>query len=430
MITAQILTSLVFLLSLFLIFSEKLNRTITGLLGASLIMIVGRIWNFYNEEQAVASIDFNTLGLLFGMMVLVALLEPTGFFQFLAVWAARFSRGNPVRLLVFLGTITTLVSMFLDNVTTVVLIAPVTILICEILGINPIPYLMAEALLSDTGGVSTLVGDPPNMLIASAAGFTFSDFLTHSLPVVLVAWLAALWLIRFLFRKELSVTPPNADVVLSLDPKETLEDRLTAIKVLWVLAGAILFFFMEEHLGISPAFVALSAATAGLVWIRPNINELLKRVEWGVLVFFGALFVMVGGLEASGALDKVVTLFEKLDSIPVVALGVILLWFTAGLSAFVDNVPITIAMIPVLQGLAARGVNVQPLWWALAFGAGFGGNGTIIGSTANIVVASVSERTRTPITSRLWNKRGLPVMVLTCTIASILFVILYPVFSR
>ncbi len=430
MITAQILTSLVFLLSLFLIFSEKLNRTITGLLGASLIMIVGKIWNFYNEEQAVASIDFNTLGLLFGMMVLVALLEPTGFFQFLAVWAARFSRGNPVRLLVFLGTITTLVSMFLDNVTTVVLIAPVTILICEILGINPIPYLMAEALLSDTGGVSTLVGDPPNMLIASAAGFTFSDFLTHSLPVVLVAWLAALWLIRFLFRKELSVTPPNADVVLSLDPKETLEDRLTAIKVLWVLAGAILFFFMEEHLGISPAFVALSAATAGLVWIRPNINELLKRVEWGVLVFFGALFVMVGGLEASGALDKVVTLFEKLDSIPVVALGVILLWFTAGLSAFVDNVPITIAMIPVLQGLAARGVNVQPLWWALAFGAGFGGNGTIIGSTANIVVASVSERTRTPITSRLWNKRGLPVMVLTCTIASILFVILYPVFSR
>lgn len=430
MITAQILTSLVFLLSLFLIFSEKLNRTITGLLGASLIMIVGRIWNFYNEEQAVASIDFNTLGLLFGMMVLVALLEPTGFFQFLAVWAARFSRGNPVRLLVFLGTITTLVSMFLDNVTTVVLIAPVTILICEILGINPIPYLMAEALLSDTGGVSTLVGDPPNMLIASAAGFTFSDFLTHSLPVVLVAWLAALWLIRFLFRKELSVTPPNADVVLSLDPKETLEDRLTAIKVLWVLAGAILFFFLEEHLGISPAFVALSAATVGLVWIRPNINELLKRVEWGVLVFFGALFVMVGGLEASGALDKVVTLFEKLDSIPVVALGVILLWFTAGLSAFVDNVPITIAMIPVLQGLAARGVNVQPLWWALAFGAGFGGNGTIIGSTANIVVASVSERTRTPITSRLWNKRGLPVMVLTCTIASILFVILYPVFSR
>ncbi len=430
MITAQILTSLVFLLSLFLIFSEKLNRTITGLLGASLIMIVGKIWNFYNEEQAVASIDFNTLGLLFGMMVLVALLEPTGFFQFLAVWAARFSRGNPVHLLVFLGTITTLVSMFLDNVTTVVLIAPVTILICEILGINPIPYLMAEALLSDTGGVSTLVGDPPNMLIASAAGFTFSDFLTHSLPVVLVAWLAALWLIRFMFRKELSDTPPNADVVLSLDPKETLDDKSTAIKVLWVLAGAILFFFMEEHLGISPAFVALSAATAGLVWIRPNINELLKRVEWGVLVFFGALFVMVGGLEASGALDKVVTMFEKLDSIPVVALGVILLWFTAGLSAFVDNVPITIAMIPVLQGLAARGVNVQPLWWALAFGAGFGGNGTIIGSTANIVVASVSERTRSPITSHLWNKRGLPVMVLTCTIASILFVILYPVFSR
>lgn len=428
--TAQILTSLIFIGSLWLIFSEKLNRTITGLAGAALIVGLGKLLHFYNETQAVAAVDFNTLGLLLGMMILVAMLEPTGFFQFLAVWAGHLSRGKPLRLLILLGTITTVVSMFLDNVTTVVLIAPVTILICEILGINPIPYLMAEALLSDTGGVSTLVGDPPNVLIGSAAGFSFIDFLTHSLPIVLVAWLAALWLLSYLFRRELAVRPPNADAVLQLNPRESLDDPKTARRVLVVLAGAIVLFFLEEALEISPAFIALCAAATALVWVRPDINEVLRRIEWGVLVFFAALFVMVGGLEASGVLGGVVTLLDKMHAVPPVLLGVILIWFSACLSAFVDNVPITIALIPVLQGLEANGVNVQPLWWALVFGAGFGGNGTIIGSTANIVVASISERTRTPITSKLWNKRGLPVMLLTCTIASVLYALMYPLFTR
>jgi Na+/H+ antiporter NhaD/arsenite permease-like protein len=427
---AQILTTLIFLICLWLIFSEKLNRTITGFAGAALMVGLGKLLGFYNETQAIAAVDFNTLGLLLGMMILVALLEPTGFFQFLAVWAGRVSRGRPVRLLILLGTVTTLVSMFLDNVTTVVLIAPVTILICEILGINPTPYLMAEALLSDTGGVSTLVGDPPNVLIASAAGFSFNDFLTHSLPIVIVAWLAALWILRYMFRHELAVRPPNADAVLLLNPRESLDDPKTARKVLIVLGGAVLIFFLEEMFHLSPAFVALSAAAVALVWVRPNINEVLRRIEWSVLIFFAALFVMVGGLEASHVLGGLVALLEKMYVIPPMIFGVVLLWFSAGLSAFVDNVPITIALIPVLQGMEAHGVDVQPLWWALAFGAGFGGNGTIIGSTANIVVASLSERTRTPITSKLWNKRGLPVMLATCAVASILYLFLYPIFTR
>lgn len=427
---AQILTSLIFITSLWLIFSEKLNRTITALAGAVLVILLGKLLNFYDETEALAAVDFNTLGLLLGMMILVALLEPTGFFQFLAVWAARLSRGRPVLLLVLLGTVTTVVSMFLDNVTTVVLIAPVTILICEILGISPIPYLMAEALLSDTGGVATLIGDPPNILIGSAAGFSFNDFLTHSLPVVLVSWLAALGLLRILFQRDLALRPPNADAVLKLDPRESYDDPKTARKVLVVLAGAIVLFFLEELLDLSPALVALSAAAVALVWVRPDINETLKHIEWGVLVFFAALFVMVGGLEAAGVLGGAVNLLDKLKSMPPEVLGVFLIWFSAGLSAFVDNVPITIAMIPVLQGMGAHGINIQPLWWALAFGAGFGGNATIIGSTANIVVASISERTRTPITSKLWNKRGLPVMLLTCAVASILYLLFYPLFTR
>jgi Na+/H+ antiporter NhaD/arsenite permease-like protein len=426
---AGILASLIFLVSLWLIFSEKLNRTITSMIGAALITGLGLILGFYAEEEALAAIDFNTLGLLLGMMILVAMLEPTGFIEFLAVWAGRASRGNPVRLLVMLGTVTTVFSMFLDNVTTVVLIAPVTILICEILGINPIPYLMAEALLSDTGGVATLVGDPPNVLVASAAGFSFNDFLVHSLPVVLVAWLVALGLLRWMFRKELAIKPPNMEAVLKLEPREALDDWNTARKILIVLVLAVIIFFLEEWLGISPAFVAMSAASAALVWVRPNIQETLKRIDWSVLVFFSALFVMVGALEAAGVLEVLVDGLRRLDSIPPVLLGIIMIWLVAGLSAFVDNVPITIALIPVLEGLGASGMNIRPLWWALVFGAGFGGNATIIGSTANIIVASLSERTRTPITSRLWNKRGLPVMLATCAVASLLYAVFYPIFD-
>jgi Na+/H+ antiporter NhaD/arsenite permease-like protein len=204
-----------------------------------------------------------------------------------------------------------------------------------------------------------------------------------------------------------------------------LEDRKTAQKVLIVLAGAILLFFLHGLLEISPSFVALSAAAVALVWIRPDLKETLKRVEWSILIFFAALFVMVGGLEASGVLESIVSALGTFKSIPPVLFGVALIWITAILSGVVDNVPITIAMIPVIKGLGAVGMNIEPLWWALAFGAGFGGNGTIIGSTANIVVVTLSERTRTPINSAIWNKSGLPVMVTTCTAASLLYTLAY-----
>ena len=420
-----ILSSLIFIVSLVFIFSEKINRSIAGIAGAVLMVGVGKILGFYSEEAALEVIDFNTLGLLLGMMILVAMLEPTGFFQYLAVWAARASRGKPVRLFVLLGSITTVLSMFLDNVTTVVLIAPVTILICEILGISPLPYLMAEALLSDTGGVATLVGDPPNVLIGSAAGFSFNDFLIYSLPIVAVAWVATLLLLRFLFRDELSKHPRSADAVMRLNPAESLDEPRVARRVLIILALAILLFFVHHSLHISPSFIAVSAAAVALIWIQPDVPETFKKVEWSVLIFFSALFVMVGGLEAAGVLDVIVRFMERLTSIPPIWFGISLIWIVAALSAVVDNVPITIALIPVIRGLGETGIDITPLWWALAFGAGFGGNGTIIGSTANIIVTTLSEKTRTPITSKLWNRSGLPVMLVTCTIASILYAIFY-----
>jgi Na+/H+ antiporter NhaD/arsenite permease-like protein len=420
-----ILTSLVFLTCLALIFSDRLNRTIAAMAGAVLMVILGLAFGFYTEEQAIASIDFNTLGLLLGMMILVSLLEPTGFFQYLAILVGKRSGGKPVRLLILLGAITTVMSMFLDNVTTIVLIVPVTILICEIVGLSPQPYLMAEALLSDTGGVATLVGDPPNILIGSAAGLSFMDFLIYSFPIVFVVWFVALGMLRYLFRKEFSKTPSNIDALAELNPADALVDRRTARKVVLVIAGAILFFLLEEILHVRPALVAIGAAAVALVWIQPSIQETLERIQWDVLVFFAALFAMIGGLEAAGVLQSLANLIVNNAQVSTLALGLILLWVVAILSAFIDNVPITISLIPVIQGLSNSGIPAAPLWWALVFGAGFGGNGTIIGSTANMVVASLSEKTRHPITPAVWNKRGLPVMIGTCLVASILYYIMF-----
>ncbi|MEW5718464.1 MAG: SLC13 family permease, partial [Chloroflexota bacterium] len=222
----------------------------------------------------------------------------------------------------------------------------------------------------------------------------------------------------------------NADAVLKMNPAEALEDRKTAIQVLIVLGVAITLFFFQEIFHLTPAFIALGAAAVALVWLRPNVQELFERIEWSVLIFFAALFVMVGGLEATGVLHTLASLVAGAKGMPPVLLGVIVLWVVAVFSAVVDNVPITIALIPVIQDLGAAGVEVAPLWWALAFGAGFGGNATIIGSTANVVVASLSERTHTPITSALWNKRGLPVMLATCAVASILYALAFSWFRR
>ncbi len=425
-----IISSTIFVGCLILIFTEKLNRTITSMAGAVLMVVCGLIFNFYTEENASATIDFNTLGLLLGMMIIVSLLEPTGFFQYLAVVVGKLSKGKPARMLILLGAITTIVSMFLDNVTTVVLIAPVTILLCEILGISSQPFLMAEAILSNTGGVATLVGDPPNILIGSATGFTFLDFITHSLPIVVVVWFAALGILFFLYRKELKQMPSDREALMELNARHALKDPKSANKTLIVIGIMILFFLFEEFLQIRPALVALGGCAAVLVWNRPSLADTLKRVQWEVLIFFGALFIMIGGMQAAGVFDLLVKAILSLQSLSPMLLGLILLWVVAILSMVVDNVPITIALIPVIHGLGQAGLPVNALWWALVFGAGFGGNGTIIGSTANIVVSSLSEKTRNPITPVLWSKKGLPVMIGTTLITSICYLLLFGYLSK
>ncbi len=421
----QVLVTLLFTASLAGILSDRVHRAIAAMAGAALMVLLGIGLDFYSEEEALRAIDFNTLGLLFGMMVLVAVLRNTGFFRYLAIIAAKRSRGNPWILLVSLGTVTTVASLFLDNVTTVILMAPVTLLIAGILAINPLPLLMAEAFLSDTGGVATLVGDPPNILIGSAAELSFIDFIINLAPIVLVAWLATLVMLRVLFRRELSEEPSNLEALQALDAQEALEDPASANRIVLVLGGVVVLFFFHHSLHIQAGFVALIGAAAALIWLRPDLEEVLEEVEWPVLIFFAGLFVLVGGVEAAGLLDLVGERLTELSSGDLVLMGVALIWTAAIASALIDNIPFTIAMIPIIQGLARPELDITPLWWALALGAGFGGNGTPIGSTANIVVISVSEKTKTPITSRMWLRNGIPIMIVTCAIATVLFVIRY-----
>jgi Na+/H+ antiporter NhaD/arsenite permease-like protein len=267
-------------------------------------------------------------------------------------------------------------------------------------------------------------------LIGAAAPFTFNDFLTHSLPIVVVVWLLVLILLLWLFRKDLQSIPGAAEAVKKLDPAKALHDPKSARRVLIVLGVAIVFFFLHNILHLSPSFIALAAAGGALLWIRPeDVSKTFERIEWVVLIFFASLFVMVGGLEAAGVMEQLSHLLMQVSDIHPILLGVGMIWGVAVLSALVDNIPITIALIPVIQNLGTQGIDITPLWWALVFGAGFGGNGTIIGSTANIVVVSLSEKTRNPITSAVWNKRGLPVMILACVVASVMFALFYPMFT-
>jgi Na+/H+ antiporter NhaD/arsenite permease-like protein len=426
----MIISSAIFVIFLVIVFSERLHRTIAAISGAVVMVIAGLAFGFYTEEEAFEAIDLHTVGLLLGMMLLVAILQPTGFFEYVAIRAGRLSRGKPVVLFILLGTVTTILSMFLDNVTTVVLIAPVVILISEVLGISAVPYLIAVAILSNTGGTGTLVGDPPNVLIGSAARLTFNDFLTHSLPIVIVVWFAVLGLLLFLFRSELRQVPPHAEAIQHLDPAKALNHPKTARRVLIVLLVAVVFFFIHHIIKVSPALIALTAAAVAMIWVRPDMHTLNEHVEWNVLIFFVALFVMVGGLEAAGVLEAIADSLASFQHIPQVWQGIAFIWAVAVLSAIVDNIPVAAAMIPVIQSLEASGINVNAFWWALVFGAGFGGNGTIIGSTANVVVVSLSEKAHTPISSPMWSRYGLPAMIAACAVASVLYYLFFPYLSR
>ena len=409
------------------IFSEVIHLTLLGIIGAVVMVLVGLYGGFYTQAQAVASIDANTMFLLAGMMILVVLLKPTGGFEYIAIRMAKLSKGSPVRLLILISTAVTVISLFLDNVTTVLVFAPLTVVITRMLGVSPVPYLMSEALLSDTGGVATLVGDPPNVMIGSAANIDFNQFLFHMGPIVLVTWFVTLALILFLFRDDLKVPFSG---ILDLDETKALKDTKTLTSVLFAIGLVILLFFVHHHFHMFPGYVSWIGVAVALALVKPDPEKFLREVDWSVLLFFCGLFIMVGGVEGSGLLDL---LGEQLSSYAqdpekLLYTALLFMWVSAFLSAALDNIPFTVTMIPIISHLETQGVDVMPLWWALAMGVGFGGNGTHIGSTANVICVAEAERTGNPdykITPLYWLKKGTPVMLATLTVSSILLIIFF-----
>ena len=427
-----IVSTILFVVIFGLIITERLHRTVIAFLGAVLMVLFGIVGDFYHPADAIAAIDFNTIGLLAGMMLLVATLEPTGFFQYLGILTAKKTKGNPWLLVVALGTVTTLLSFILDNVTTIILIVPVTIIIARILKISPIPILMAEALLSDTGGVATLVGDPPNIMIGSAAGFSFNDFLTHSLPVVFFAWLATLVTLKFVYRKELQHQPQNVEKLMKMDERKAITDMATLRRIMVILVGVVVLFFLHDKLHLQPSMVALLGASVALLFVSPcnDPQKILEKVELSVLVFFASLFVIVGGLEHAGVLELLADFMIQGAGSNIVMTAIVVLWSAAILSAIVDNIPLTVAMIPVIAHLETQGVPVNLLWWALVFGVGFGGNGSPIGSTANVIVVAKSEQTDQPITFLTWLKAGSSTMLVCLVIATVAIVFFGDLLAR
>ncbi len=419
----MVVASLILVGAYAVIFTEFMARTNAAITGAVVMIGVGMWRGFYSQEEAVAAIDGNTVFLLAAMMMIVAMLKPTGVFQLVAVKIGKMAGGNPRLLLVYLSLAVSVISMILDNVTTVLIFAPITILITRMLRLNPMPYLIAEAMLSNIGGIATLVGDPPNIMIGSAAGIDFTRFLVHMAPPVTAIWVAAVVTVLFMFREELSV---SSDSQMHIDEKQAVTDWKAATKALTALGVTVVGFFLHHRLHFSPAFASFLGLAVALVIVKPKPDKLFGEVSWSVLFFFSGLFVIVGGVEATGLLAMVGEMLARFatSSQTMLLTALLLMWVAALMSAIVDNIPFTVAMLPILAGLEAQGVNATPLWWALALGVGLGGNGTHIGATANIIVVAESEKLSDPaqrITPGLWLRKGLPAMVVSLAVASAIF---------
>jgi Na+/H+ antiporter NhaD/arsenite permease-like protein len=333
-------------------------------------------------------------------------------------------------LVVYLGTFTTIISVVIDNVTAIILIAPITIKICDKIKISAIPPLLAEAILSDTGGVATLVGDPPNVMIASATGFTFNSFIEHLTPLTIIAWVATLGYMRYYYRDWIQTKPEHVEDVMAENEWEAIRDRSMMDRTLMALVGTIVLFSLHEllHLDLEISAIALGGAGLAMMLCLPEVTEVIEKIEWPALIFFGGLFIMVGGLEHMGHLEAIANwIFDNFADNPVM-LAVVVIWVSAISSAIVDNIPFCAAMIPIIHRLGELSegdINTAPLFWALAMGCGFGGNATPIGSSANVMTVSIAERGGHKISTAEWMRVGLPVMLITCIVATIFMVLFY-----
>jgi Na+/H+ antiporter NhaD/arsenite permease-like protein len=404
-----------------LVATERVHRVAAALGGAGLVLAFGIVDSqeaFYSPETGI---DWDVIFLLLGMMLVVGVVKRTGAFEYLAIHSAKLARGDPRRLLVLLILVTAGASALLDNVTTVLLMAPVTLAVCARLGIAPVPFLMAEAFASNIGGAATLVGDPPNIIIASRADLTFADFLVHMAPVALLVLAAFVLLAQRMWRADLQHRPEHAEALALMDEDAAITDRRMLVASIVVLVGIVAGFLLQRQTGLTPAVVAMLGAGVLILLSPIRVGELLAEVEWETLAFFMGLFIVVGALVRVGALEELAARVADLTGAEVVPTLMVVLFGSAIASAIVDNIPFVTAMTPVVASLIATNPALGTdgaLWWSLALGADLGGNATIVGASANVVIIGIAARHGIHISFRQWLRYGIPTAALSLAISA------------
>ena len=412
-----ILATVIFILTYVIIVTEKIHRTIITLVGAALLLLL----KILEQHEAIESIDFNTIGLLVGMMIVVGVLQQTGFFGYVAIKQAKAVQGDPWKIMLVFSIITGLGSAFLDNVTTVLLIVPVTLAITKTLQLPPIPFIITEILMSNIGGTATLIGDPPNIMIGSAENLGFLDFIVNLAPVVIVIAIVTIYLIKFVYGKDFSLQEALKEKLMSMDEMAELRDWKLAKKCLLVLGLIILGFILHQPLHLESATVALAGAALLLLISGVSVETALDGVEWTVIFFFIALFILVGGLEKVGLIKLMAQFALEVTGGNIAVLAMVVLWGAGISSAFLDNIPLVATAIPLLQAMQAQlsHLNFMPVWWALALGACLGGNGTLIGASANVTAVGLAEKEGVYISFLEYLKLAFPLMLVSLFISAI-----------
>ena len=418
--TSTIVAIVIFVAAYALIISEKIHRTIIGICGAMLMILLGII----NQETAIHHIDFNTLGLLMGMMVIVNITSETGLFNYLAIWAAKKVKAKPISLLVALSLLTAVCSALLDNVTTVLLTVPITFSITKQLNVDVKPFLIAQILSSNIGGTATLIGDPPNIMIGSAVGLQFMDFITNLSAICILIFIVTIALLIVIYGKKLHTTDELREKVMQLDEKSQIVEPRLLKKCLFALAVTISLFVLHGQLHLDTATAAMTGAGLLLLISFPQkeamIAKVLSKVEWLAIFFFAGLFILVGALVETGVIKMLAEEAIKITNGDLTATSMLILWMSAYASAFIDNIPFVATLIPLIQDMGQMGMtNLDPVWWSLALGACLGGNGTLIGASANVVVASMAAQRGKPISFISFMKIALPMMTISIAISSV-----------
>ena len=422
-----IFSLLIFVITFWVMFSWIFNRTVVALFWAVMMVMFWVALGFYSPDIVLSSIDFETIVLLWSMMIIVAVLENSWAFQYLAIKTAKKTWWKPWLLLVALWTLTSLLSLILNNVTTIILIAPVTIIVCSIIKINPIPLLLAEIFLSNIWWVATLIWDPPNIIIGSVAWFSFNDFLIHSLPIVFIAWLFSLLFLRFIFRKELKNEPQNIKHLTQMKESKSIKDIKTLRKTLFVLFLVVILFFLHNFFYMKASLVALFWASLLLLMVSPHNNpeKIFEKVELSVLIFFASLFVLVWWLDQSWVLLWISNFITSHAQDNILLTAIIILWSSAFLSSIIGNIPMTVAMIPIISNLQAQGLELSGvLWWALVFWVWFWANITPIWSAAWLLIMSKSEEINYKLSFTDWIKSWWVISVV-CLLVSTLAIIAF-----